>query len=63
MTFGSCRFLFHQFIQRDKPHQIVADLNRLPAFAAALVRRTDVNELPQKNGTIIKTWERYDSLN
>ena len=27
MTYESCRFLFHQFIQRDKPKQIVADLN------------------------------------
>ena len=24
MTFGSCRFLFHQFIQRNKAHQIVS---------------------------------------
>ena len=43
MTFGSCRFLFHQFIQRDKAHQIVANLNSLPTFAAAFVRRTYVD--------------------
>ena len=23
MTYGSCRFLFHQFIQRDKAHEII----------------------------------------
>ena len=43
MNYESCRFLFHQFIQRNKTHQIVADLNRLPSFTAALVRRTDVD--------------------
>ena len=43
MTYESCRFLFHQFIRWDKPHQIAADLNRLPSFTAALVWRTDVD--------------------
>ena len=25
MTYGSCRFLFHQFIQRDKAYEVITD--------------------------------------
>ena len=52
MTFGSCRFLFHQFIQRDKAHEIIADADALTSLAAALVRRTDVDRLDQIMGGI-----------
>lgn len=47
MTYESCRVLFHQFIRWDKPHQIAADLNRLPSFTAALVRRAAVDRPDQ----------------
>ena len=43
MTYRSCRFLFHQFIQRDKAHKIIADADALATLSAALVRRADVS--------------------
>lgn len=39
----SCRFLFHQFVQRDKTHKIIGNADVLPPLAAALVRRFDIN--------------------
>ena len=33
----SCRFLFHQLIQRDKAHKVIGNADVLPPFAAALV--------------------------
>ena len=52
MTYGSCRFLFHQFIQRDKTHKIITDADALAPFTAALVRRPDVDRLNQIVGGI-----------
>ena len=47
MTYGSCRFLFHQFIQRDKAHEIIADADTLAPLSAALVRCPNVDRLDQ----------------
>ena len=44
---GSCRFLFHQFIQRDKAHKVINDADILPPLAAALVRGLNVDGLHQ----------------
>ena len=52
MTFWSCRFLFHQFIQRDKAHEIIADTDALTPLSAALVRSADVDRLNQIMGCI-----------
>ena len=52
MTYGSCRFLFHQFIQRDKLHKIIADADALAMLFAALVWSTDVNRPDQIVGGI-----------
>lgn len=41
----SCRFLFHQFIQRDKAHKIIGNADVLPPFAAALVGGFNINSL------------------
>ena len=38
MAFGSCRFLFCQFIQRNKAHKVIADVDTLYPVSAALVR-------------------------
>ncbi len=35
-SLGLCHFLFHQFTQRDEPYQIIADMDALTAFSAAL---------------------------
>lgn len=46
----SCRFLFHQFVHRDKAHKVIGDADALSALPAALVRRFDVDafdKLPQ----------------
>ena len=42
---GSCRFLFHQFIQRDKAHKVINDADILPPLAAALIRCFNVDRL------------------
>ena len=47
MTYESCRFLFHQFIQRDKAHEIIADTDALTPLSAALIRGSDINRLDQ----------------
>ena len=47
MTYGSCRFLFHQFIQRDKAYEIIADTDALATLSAALVRCADVDRPDQ----------------
>ena len=47
MTYGSCRFLFHQFIQRDKAYEIIADTDALTPLSAALVRCADVDRPDQ----------------
>ena len=52
MTYGSCRFLFHQFIQRDKAYEIIADTDALTPLSAALVRSPDINRLDQIMGCI-----------
>ena len=52
MTCGSCRFLFHQFIQRDKAHEIIKDADALATLSAALVRSPDINRLDQIMGCI-----------
>ncbi len=52
MTYGSCRFLFHQFIQRDKAYEIIADTDALTPLSAALVRSPDVDRLDQITGCI-----------
>ena len=30
MTYGSCRFLFCQFLQRDKAHKVIGNADALP---------------------------------
>ena len=52
MTYGSCRFLFYQFIQRDKAHKTIADADTLATFSVALVRCADVDRLDQIMGCI-----------
>ena len=47
MIFGSCHFLFHQSIQRDKTHVVILDMDFLMSLAAALVRRSNVDCLDQ----------------
>ena len=47
MTYGSCRFLFQQFIQRDKAHKIIADTDALTPFSTALIRCADVDRPDQ----------------
>lgn len=49
----SCRFLFHQFVHRDKTHKVIRDADALSALPAALVRCFDVDaldKLPQGVG-------------
>ena len=52
MTFESCRFLFHQFIQEDKAHKIIADADALPPLSGALVWSPDVDRSDQIMGYI-----------
>ena len=52
MTYGSCRFLFHQFIQRDKTHEIIADTDALTPLSTALIRCPNVDRLDQIMGCI-----------
>ena len=52
MIFGSCHFLFHQFIQRDEPDQIIADVDALAAFSAAFIRSPDIDCLDQLMGRV-----------
>ena len=47
MIFGSCHYLFHQLIQRDKAHIGVSDMDLLPTLAADLVRRSNLECLDQ----------------
>ena len=47
MIFGSCHFLFHQSIQRDKIRVIILDMDFLMSLAAALVRRSNADRLDQ----------------
>ena len=39
--------LFHQFIQRDKAHEIITDTDALAPLSAALVRGPNANRLDQ----------------
>ncbi len=39
MAFGSCRFLFCQFIQWDNARKVMADVETLYPVPVALVRR------------------------
>ena len=52
MLFGSCLFLFHQFTQRDKTDQVIADMDALPAFSVAFIRGPDIDCLDQLMGCI-----------
>ena len=45
-------FLFHQFIQRDEPDQIIADVDALAAFSAAFIRSPDIDCLDQLMGRV-----------
>ena len=47
MTYGSCRFLFHQFIQRDKAYEIIADTDALTPLSTALIRCPNVDRPDQ----------------
>ena len=40
---GSCRFLFHQFIQWNESHKVIADADFLPPLSAAFVGRSDID--------------------
>ncbi len=42
MTFGSCHFLCYQFTQRDKPNQIIADMDTPAAFSAVFIRSAEI---------------------
>lgn len=47
----SCRFLFHQLVHGNKAHKVIGNTDALPPFAAALVRRFNVDrlhKLPQR---------------
>ena len=46
MTYGSCRFLFHQFIQRDKAHEIRVDADTLATLPAAHESKAFITQLP-----------------
>ena len=52
MTYGSCRFLFHQFSQRDKAHIIITDTDALATLSAALVRSSNIDRRDQIMGCI-----------
>ena len=52
MIFGSCHFLFHQFTQRDKPDQIITDMDALAALSAAFIRSPDIDGLDQLMGCV-----------
>ena len=41
----SCRFLFYQLVHGNKAHKVIGDTDVLSPFAAALVRRFDVDRL------------------
>ena len=41
----SCRFLLHQLVHGNKSHKVVGDTDVLPPFAAALVRRFNIDRL------------------
>ena len=47
MIFGSCHLMVHQFTQRDKLYQIIADMDALAAFSAAFIRNPDIDRLGQ----------------
>lgn len=38
-------FLFHQLVHGDKSHKVIGNANALPPFAAALVRRFNIDRL------------------
>ena len=59
MIFGSCLSLFHQFTQRDKPNQVIADMDALAAFSVAFVRSPDIDRLDQLMGRI---WRQFGQL-
>ena len=63
MTFGSCHFLFQPFTQRDKPDQITADMDDVPAaHAAAFVRRSGTDRLDQLLSGIRRRFGRLRTL-
>ena len=47
MTFGSCRFFFCQFFQRNKADAIVLDVDALAALAAGFVGCLHIDGLHQ----------------
>ena len=56
MIFGSCHLMFHQFTQRDKPYQIIADMDALAAFSTAFIRNPDIDRLDQFMGCV---WRQF----
>ena len=48
----SCRFLFHQFIQRDKTHKIIGNADVLSPLAAALVGCFNINSFDKLTQSI-----------
>ena len=43
----SRRFLFFQRTHRDKSHKVIADMDILPPYAAAVIRGLDIDGLHQ----------------
>ena len=41
----SCRFLFYQVVYGNKAHKVIGNTDTLPLFAAALVRRFNIDRL------------------
>ena len=48
----SCRFLFHQFIQRDKTHKIIGNADVLSPLAPALVGCFNINSFDKLTQSI-----------
>lgn len=57
MAYGSCRFLFCHFLQRDKSHKVIGNAYALPPFAAGLDR--DFHFLYQQFGLFIILFKHY----
>ena len=62
MIFGSCHFLCHQFTQRDKLNQIIADVDTLAAFSAAFIRSPDIDRLYQLMSRIRRQFRQFRVL-
>ena len=62
MIFGSCHFLFHPSIQRDKIRVIILDMDFLMSLAAALVRRSNADRLDQAAAVFGAFYSPFGSL-